>query len=368
MGPAVVFFLVLASTAPLLSASQVSGNYSAIKPSTLWINNNTYFNDFRARCIITRVVIPNSNSDLYTEVGFYCASSIYPCNEFLFAVSIGNAGTMQTSRTSDQVIATIVDTRQIVWSANRDRPVRENATLEFATDGNLVLRDADGSHVWSSNTSGRSVAGMAVKDVGNLVLFDHRNATVWQSFDYPTDTLVLGQSLVEGTRLTSNTSATNMTKNMFYITLLPHALYAFVESTPPQRYFFTHMGQNETTNYPTKVTFKNGKLMAYVQQTGPYISNDIILTPSASTQFMTLESDGHLRQYGWSGDRWDRLSDVMGFMLDDCDYPTVCGEYGICTQGQCGCPLETNSSSSYFKLVDEGEPNLGCAPVTPISC
>jgi hypothetical protein len=218
MGPAVVFFLVLASAALLASqvtgnycVSQVSGNYSAIKPSTLWINDNNSYNDYRVRCIITRVVVPNSNSDLYTEVGFYCASSIYPCNEFLFAVSIGNAGT------SDQVIATIVDTRQIVWSANRDRPVRENATLEFATDGNLVLRDADGSHVWSSNTPGRSVAGMAIKDVGNLVLFDHRNATVWQSFDYPTDTLVLGQSLVEGTRLTSNTSATNMTENMFYI-------------------------------------------------------------------------------------------------------------------------------------------------------
>jgi hypothetical protein len=91
----------------------------------------------------------------------------------------------------------------IVWCANRSRPVRENATLEFTSDGNLVLRDADSSHVWSSNSSGQSVSGMRITEMGNLVLFDHMNATVWQSFDHPSDTLVPGQSLVEGMRLTS---------------------------------------------------------------------------------------------------------------------------------------------------------------------
>ncbi|KAM0931606.1 hypothetical protein ACQ4PT_000213 [Festuca glaucescens] len=112
----------------------------------------------------------------------------------------------------------------------------------------------------------------------------------------------------------------------------------------------------------------NGRLTTPRQTTEPYISTDILLPTSTSTQFMRLESDGHLRLYGWSDDRWAGLSDVMKFQLDDCDYPTVCGEYGICTQGQCGCPLENSSSSSYFKLVDERKPNLGCAPITPISC
>uniref|UniRef100_A0ACD5ZGC2 Uncharacterized protein n=1 Tax=Avena sativa TaxID=4498 RepID=A0ACD5ZGC2_AVESA len=372
MGPAVAFFLVLASAAAaplLLATAQDSGNYSAAKPSTVWTNNKDYSNDYRCHGIVLRVAVPNSNSDIYTEAGFYCASSVPPCDEFLFAVSIGNAGTTQTSRSGDQDIATIVDTRQIVWSANRDHPVRENATLEFTADGNLVLRDADGSQVWASNSSGRSVAGMVIKDVGNLVLFDHRNATVWQSFDHPTDTLVLQQSLVEGTRLTSNTSATNSTGNTFYLTVLPHALYAFIQSTPPQSYFFALMGQNKTTDYPTKVTFKNGRLTTPVNSTEPYISSDITFQTSASTQFMRLESDGHLRLYGWSGDRWTGLDDVMKFMLNDCDYPTVCGEYGVCTEGQCVCPVvENNSSSSYFKPVDEQKPNLGCAPITPISC
>ena len=73
---------------------------------------------------------------------------------------------------------------------NLDRQVRQDATLNFTGDGDLVLRDADGSLVWSSNTSGRSVIGVNMMESGNLVLFDHHNVTVWQSFDYPVDSLL----------------------------------------------------------------------------------------------------------------------------------------------------------------------------------
>lgn len=116
----------------------------------------------------------------------------------------------------------------VIWSANQASPVRENATLEITLDGNLVLRDVDGSLVWSSNSSGQSVAGMEIWDTGNLVLLNRRYATVWQSFDHPTDTMVPGQSLMEGTRLTSSSSATNTTANQFYITVRPDGLSAYI--------------------------------------------------------------------------------------------------------------------------------------------
>lgn len=35
-----------------------------------------------------------------------------------------------------------------VWEANTGKPVGENATLTFGTDGNLVLADADGTIAW----------------------------------------------------------------------------------------------------------------------------------------------------------------------------------------------------------------------------
>ncbi|XP_037445328.1 G-type lectin S-receptor-like serine/threonine-protein kinase SD2-5 [Triticum dicoccoides] len=213
------------------------------------------------------------------------------CDEFLFAVFI---------------YPFRVDNPQVVWSANRACPVRENTTLTFTRDGNLVLHDADGSHVWSSNSSGRSVVGIMLTEIGNLVLFDHRNATVWQSFDHPTDTLIVGQSLEEGMRLTANTSPTNWTENQFYITVCVDGLYAFVESTPPQCYFSDLMGQNKTGNDPTRVTFMTGSLTIFGKPGMPDTESYMPLLPATdSIKYMRLESNGHLRLYTWSGTEWN---------------------------------------------------------------
>ncbi|WJZ92571.1 hypothetical protein VitviT2T_011558 [Vitis vinifera] len=73
---------------------------------------------------------------------------------------------------------------KVVWSANQNFLVRDDATLQLMQEGDLILRDAD----------------------GNLVLFDSNNAFVWQSCDHPTDSLVLGQILVFGQKLTASAS------------------------------------------------------------------------------------------------------------------------------------------------------------------
>jgi hypothetical protein len=153
MGPVILFFLVLEAATPLLRMAQAAKYSSIAKPSTIWINSGVFFKGLD-RSISTNV-ISDSDFELRIDAGFCCASSIstFACDKFLFALSIGS---------------TDLITQQIVWSANRDRPVKENATLEFTTDGNLVLRDADGSHVWSSNSAGRSVAGMMITEMGNL--------------------------------------------------------------------------------------------------------------------------------------------------------------------------------------------------------
>ncbi|KAM3223486.1 hypothetical protein ACQJBY_057066 [Aegilops geniculata] len=362
MGPAILFLLGLAAIAPsLLLAAQTLGGYSMAKPSTIWINNDVFF-ESRNRYSRDIVAIAQSQAHSgiasYIAAGFFCvSSSMFPCKEFLFAVSI--VAPIDT--------VSSIHNSQIVWSANQACPVGENATLEFTSGGNLVLCDADGSYVWSSNSSDRSVARMVLTKFGNLVLLNHMNAIVWQSFDHPTDTLVLGQSLAKGMRLIANTSATNTIEreNQLYITVLPDGLYAYVGSTPPQLYFsyiysslVDHMEENDLQ----KVTFMNGNLSMSNM-------NDSISLPAAkSTQYLRLDSDGHMRLYEYElyDEKWTVVHDVM--RINDCAYPTVCGEYGICTRGQCGCPVDNNSSSRYFKLLDEWKPNLGCAPITPISC
>uniref|UniRef100_A0ACD5YWF7 Uncharacterized protein n=1 Tax=Avena sativa TaxID=4498 RepID=A0ACD5YWF7_AVESA len=358
MGPVKLLFLVIAAAAPLLSAAKPSNN-SMAKPPMLWTNNN----DPLFNLVMLPILIQDyHNSDgLNFVAGFLCASNP-TCDVYLFAVLI-------TDVNNDGAMVDENAPAQVIWSANRDRPVRANATLEFTSGGNLVLRDADGSHVWSSGNSGRHVDGMVITEMGNLVLFDHRNATVWQSFDHPTDTLVPGQSLMEGMRLKANASPINSTENELYITVLQDGLYAYAESTPrPQLYFLHQMQIQRIGNAPTKATLMNGSL-SFIW--GPDMNENITLPVAQYTQYMRLDSDGYLRLYEWSSSSqsWTVVYDILGSMgMDPCDYPTVCGEYGICTGGQCTCPLENNSSSSYFKPVDDRKPNLGCTPLAPLTC
>ena len=98
----------------------------------------------------------------------------------------------------------LTDGSNVVWSANPNNPVRYNATLKLTSDRGFVLQDADGTIAWSTNIDNKSVAGLQLTNTCNLMLLDENNTTIWQSsFNYPTDTLVLGQKWVAGQQLTS---------------------------------------------------------------------------------------------------------------------------------------------------------------------
>ena len=263
----------------------------------------------------------------------------------------------------------------MVWSANRDRPVNENATLQFE-DGNLVLRDVDGSTVWSTKTSGRSVVGMNITEIGTLELVDEKNATVWSSIDHPTDSWVLGQTLRQGQRLTANVSQTNWTQDQLFLSIVDGGFATYV-GNPPQMYYQNVITTKKVQNKSTYITFTNGSLAIFTESNDPGSPDSTVSLPVASSlQYMRLDYGGHLRLYEWnsSGVGWFARGDVFKIMeydiysssIDDCAYPTVCGEYGICSNKQCTCP--TDGASTYFRQVDERQPNLGCSPVTPLSC
>lgn len=87
-----------------------------------------------------------------------------------------------------------------VWTANRDAPTGPSGRVQLSPRG-LAVTDADGRKVlWSTPTPlmPAPVAALRLRDDGNLQLLDARNATLWQSFDSPTDTLLTGQQLRAG--------------------------------------------------------------------------------------------------------------------------------------------------------------------------
>ena len=85
----------------------------------------------------------------------------------------------------------------IVWVANRDAPLNDTSgVLSINGKGNLVLHTQNQTTpIWSTNVSfsisstNNSMAKLL--DTGNLVLVQQDNQHVtWQSFDYPTDTML----------------------------------------------------------------------------------------------------------------------------------------------------------------------------------
>ncbi|KAG0491796.1 hypothetical protein HPP92_004829 [Vanilla planifolia] len=62
----------------------------------------------------------------------------------------------------------------------------------------------------------------------------------------------------------------------------------------------------------------------------------------------------------------DRLHQLC---FDYCDYPQVCGPYGVCSDGQCSCfGNASNGETNLFDSITWGQINSGCSLVNAISC
>ncbi|CAL5343088.1 unnamed protein product [Camellia sinensis] len=323
---------------------QTLKDYPIANLFTSWINTPS-LSEFSNGSFVFQPILLRGSFGTGYGCGFYCNYTYTDC---LFAVVIHNLAIFGNTSMSSKP--------QLVWSANRNRPVKLNATLQLTQDGDLILTDSDGTLVWSTKTGGwnYSVSGLNLTEDGNLVLYDRNHAMVWQSFDDPTDSLLLGQKLVPGQKLTSSISASNWSEGLYSLAVHSDGWFVYIESNPPQSYFGSSLGESPY------VKFENGSING--NNVPPANAN------TNTSQFMRLEPDGHLKVYEWGGYDWGVVVDLLTVWGGECQYPMVCGEYGICSKGQCGCPDETNSETGTFRQINFRQPNLGCSLVTPISC
>ncbi|KAF8023942.1 hypothetical protein BT93_F1215 [Corymbia citriodora subsp. variegata] len=89
----------------------------------------------------------------------------------------------------------------VVWVANRNNPLAStNGTLTISNDGALVLLNQSKRVIWSSNSS-RTLRNQVAQllDSGNLVLRENSSLSSdeysWQSFGYPSDTLLASMNM-----------------------------------------------------------------------------------------------------------------------------------------------------------------------------
>lgn len=102
---------------------------------------------------------------------------------------------------------------KVVWTANRnDQPVSRNAT----TDGRLILLKTQGQEE-SIAEAFQSASSASKLDSGNFVLYNFDSKIIWQSFNFPTDTLLSGQQLQAGKVLISSASKTDHSTGRFQL-------------------------------------------------------------------------------------------------------------------------------------------------------
>ncbi|XP_027922446.1 G-type lectin S-receptor-like serine/threonine-protein kinase At4g27290 [Vigna unguiculata] len=116
----------------------------------------------------------------------------------------------------------IIPVKTIVWVANRDNPIKSsnnsnsNNMLTITNEGNMVLLDNNNETVWSTNMTSLTTQPLLspivqLLDTANLVVKEGNNNKnsnsnsnnnnekegnfLWQSFDYPCDTLLPGMKL-----------------------------------------------------------------------------------------------------------------------------------------------------------------------------
>ncbi|KAG5032928.1 hypothetical protein JHK82_016498 [Glycine max] len=91
----------------------------------------------------------------------------------------------------------------VVWVANRNSPLENNSgVLKLNEKGILELLNGKNSTIWSSNISSKAVNYPIAQllDSGNFVVkygqeITNEDSVLWQSFDYPCDSLMPGMKL-----------------------------------------------------------------------------------------------------------------------------------------------------------------------------
>ncbi|XP_057829240.2 putative receptor protein kinase ZmPK1 [Cryptomeria japonica] len=260
--------------------------------------------------------------------------------------------------------------KTVVWMANRDQPVNgQDSSLRFQIDGDLLLVDAGGIPIWRTNTKAVGVKEALLLNTGNLVLRSDSEQIVWQSFDFPTDTLLPEQIFKRSSNLTSRMELGNYKPGYYrfyfnddnYLALIYEGLKLSSKYWPSQpNYAFGVFDIGRTTYNITR--------QAFLDRAGRFTSSDKFSFNAydygeGPLRRLTLDIDGNLRLY--SLDSQNLTWEITWVALaKQCDVHGLCGFNGVCTytpEPKCICPpgFEIEDSTDWFK---------GCRLIHNFSC
>ncbi|KAM7529108.1 hypothetical protein LguiB_032518 [Lonicera macranthoides] len=249
--------------------------------------------------------------------------------------------------------------KTVVWTANRDNPpVNQTATLALTADGRLILQPTQGPETNIANIS-QSASSASMLNTGNFVLYSSDGDIIWQSFEHPTDTLLVGQPLLNRKSLVSSISETDHSSGISYLVMQSDGnLVQYPLEGPwlPQNSYWSSdtylAGNNVTLNlndnghlylFNSNIIIRNITNEGYPKERRIYlVRNDV---------------DGIFRLYSYNLFQQSNWSRLWSSSEDKCVARGLCGHNGYCDldnrEAKCLC-------IPGFEFVDLGRWNAGC--------
>ncbi|XP_057970517.1 G-type lectin S-receptor-like serine/threonine-protein kinase SD2-5 [Malania oleifera] len=230
----------------------------------------------------------------------------------------------------------------------------EKCVVELTEKGDLRLKGPQERLGWRTATSGQGVQRLRLLKNGNLVLVDSLNRIKWQSFNYPTDVLLWGQSVEVATRLTS--FPTNSTS--FYSLEIQNDKVALYLNSGNMQYSYWDFKPSSTRN----ITFVE------VGTRGLEFFDDknrkFALIPSQRLEpvrFLALGNrTGNLELFFYSTEK-EKFEASFQALKTTCDLPMACKPYGICTfSDACLCLQIAARQGRMVSNCSEGIPSGFC--------
>ncbi|XP_047327440.1 PAN domain-containing protein At5g03700 [Impatiens glandulifera] len=251
--------------------------------------------------------------------------------------STGNysLGFLRLDRTQLNLALIHLPSSLTIWTAIKTTNLKWSKTTKLFFNGSLVIQDTTSGVSWSTDTNGDRVW---ITNNSNLIV-DKReeNSILWQSFDFPSDTLMENQIFTSTMKLVSSNGLYSMKLGSDYF-----GLYSAAGGGAGQIYFKHGALQAKADIIEGKpiyiVISPDGYMGMY--QNGSNTPVDV--EPFSSFQQngsglhrIRLEQDGNLKGYYWIGSSW-----VLDYksISDPCELPSSCGSYSICEEGKgCSC-------------------------------